>query len=99
MDAAIAFEHFCTEGGQDRAATPCSGADACTRLEDNADPDPRHRNSIACMDVAVSRALSRGLFDPDRRHIAHVSPTMLVAGHDDAETIERLAVSFIGDEH
>jgi hypothetical protein len=22
MDAAIAFEHFCTEGGQDRAATP-----------------------------------------------------------------------------
>jgi hypothetical protein len=55
------------------------------------------------MDVAVSRALSRALFDPDRRHIAHVSPTMLVAGHDDAETIERLAArpprcALLGDE-
>src|SRR5580704_8413067 len=48
--------------------------------------------------AASSAAGRRGLLDADRHHVADVAGTVLVAGHDDAEIVERLAVALISDE-
>jgi hypothetical protein len=34
----------------------------------------------------------------NRDNVAHVTPTMLVTGHDDAKIVERLAVPLVDDE-